>query len=178
MGFHHEYVIGWLISNPISPLRGAIPNVTIPGAGRSGLPGSRGYADLIHVSGVYEVKPAGERWVRSAERKLKRYTGGLKRFIGDKKFSLTASNGGYNYLIESYGDGIIFYSYTPANPDKQKELESSRTKESIYDLALLFAAGDVVGKAVALPTGPVGGLGGGIVPAPGGSAFGLMFQIR
>ena len=171
-GFHHEFVVGWLAFNPASPLVGAIPNVTIRGGGRSGLPGSRGYADLIHVTGVYEVKPAGVRYRRQAQRQLERYTGGYK--IGTEVFSVTATNGGYNYVIESRADGIITYTYTPSNPVRQKELEAYRTRQSICALALYYSLDFVFKWIEKIPAGAGGG--GGV---PGGSGlWGLEHAFR
>jgi hypothetical protein len=147
LGFHHEFVVGWLVFNPASPLFGATPNVTIRGGGRSGLPGSRGYADLIHVTGVYEVKPRGARNERQGRKQLDRYTG---------------------------GDGVITYTYTLANPVIQKELDSCRTKQAIYALAL-YKLAEIVFKI--FDKIPARGWGGGC-GVPGGAGWGLEYSLK
>jgi hypothetical protein len=172
LGFHHEFVVGWLVFNPASPLFGATPNVTIRGGGRSGLPGSRGYADLIHVTGVYEVKPRGARNERQGRKQLDRYTGG--DYIGTMVFTATATNGGYNYFINSGGDGVITYTYTLANPVIQKELDSCRTKQAIYALAL-YKLAEIVFKI--FDKIPARGWGGGC-GVPGGAGWGLEYSLK
>lgn len=130
--FHHEFVVFWLAGSPTSPLCGAIPNVTIRGGGR--LPYTNGYADLIHLTGVYEVKPEGSRYMDQAKKQLLRYTGG--EHMGTLEFTTHATNGGYNYKITAHGDGVITYTYSPSNLSRLRELDSCRTRQSIKELVL------------------------------------------